>query len=82
MSNDRASSVIGYRLPFTLGHCGPQHPIYMTQNRLFFSYGVAVIAVARPVIRRAPSSQVRFDLLYQSRYYGGDSTTGWAISVY
>ena len=49
MSNDRAIGVIGYCLPFTLGHCGLQH-IYMKQNRLFFSYGVAVIAIARKVI--------------------------------
>ena len=37
MSDDRASSVIGYRLPFTLGHCGVQYPIYMTRNRLILS---------------------------------------------
>ena len=31
VSKDWASSVIGYRIPFTLGHCG-RHHIVMTQN--------------------------------------------------
>ena len=41
MSNDRASSVIGYCLPFTLGHCGLQHHIYMTRNSWELSGGRA-----------------------------------------
>ena len=39
--------MIGYRLLFTLGHCGLYH-IMMTQNRHVFSSDVELLAVLRP----------------------------------
>jgi len=33
-SNNRAISVFGYRLPFTLGHCGQYHIVELTATRI------------------------------------------------
>ena len=50
----RANGVVGYRLPFTLGHCG-QHHIVVEQTWLLFrgmTMGTGVVRFAMPVAVR------------------------------
>ena len=53
MSNNRASSVIGYRLPFTLGHCELHH-IVMTQKQWKLSKTAADRITLQLAISRHP----------------------------
>ena len=63
MSNGRASSVIGYRLAFTPGHCdSPQYHIVMTRNPCEFSAPDARASPLRAALGR-PAADHRAEVI-------------------